>query len=548
MSERHRDSAGGGSTARMDRRDFLQILGTSAAAFGLSAPAFSAIGRSRRSRRPNIVLIMADDMGFSDLGCYGSEISTPNLDNLARGGVRFTQFYNCARCCPSRASLLTGLYPHQAGIGHMVGNKGLPAYQGYLNDRCVTIAEAIRRGGYHALMAGKWHVGEKRPHWPLDRGFEQYWGLISGACSYFETSPGRTMAHGNTPFKVKRDGFYMTDAITDHALEQIEAYAGKPDPFFIYIAYTAPHWPLHALREDIEKYRGKYDIGWDELRARRHRRMVEMGIVKKEWELTPRDRRAPAWTDAKHKEWFSMRMAVYAAQIDRLDQNIGRIMAKLRQLGLEENTLVMFLADNGGCAEELRGNKPDRMPGPPDTFMSYGLPWANASNTPFRLYKHWIHEGGISTPFIAYWPGVIRPGTMTDQIGHIIDLMPTCLDAAGVEYPKTYNGRPVTPVEGKSLLPIFRGKVRRGHDALFWEHEGNRGVRQGKWKLVSKYPNDWELHDMEAARTEMHDLAKERPEKVKELAALYDRWAKRCGVVPWETFRRKRRSGRRRKR
>ena len=521
------------SHSSFTRRDFLRWAGGAAAMVALSHFGDGAAPQTS-GKRPNIVLIMNDDMGFSDLGCYGSEIATPTLDRLAGGGVRFTQFYNCARCCPTRASLLTGLYPHQAGVGHMVANRGTPAYQGYLNDRCVTIAEALRRGGYHTAMSGKWHVGEQRPHWPCDRGFEKYQGLISGATNYFKIDSNRTWARDNTRIEDVGEGFYITEAISNNAVEQIGEFGKKEEPFFLYVAYTSPHWPLHALAEDIAKYKGKYDIGWDELRARRHKRMIEMGIVDAKWPITPRDRTAPAWADAKDKEWNAMRMAVYAAQIDRMDQGIGRIISKLKEMGIEENTLVMFVADNGGCAEGQKGNDPKIMPGPKETFMSYGLPWANAGNTPFRRYKHWVHEGGIATPFIAYWPGVVKPGILTPQIGHVMDVLPTCLEVAGAEYPKTYDGHEITPVEGRSLLPIFQGNTPAGHEAIFWEHEGNKAVRQGKWKLVCKFPDTWELYDMEADRTEQNNLAKKMPDKIAELRSLYDRWAGRCGVVPWK--------------
>jgi len=525
----------------MVRRDFLSFLGGGAAA--LAMPRFlSGDETAGNEKRPNIVLIMNDDMGISDLGCYGSEIATPNLNRLATGGLRFTHFYNCARCCPSRASLLTGLYPHQAGIGHMVQDRGFPSYQGYLNNRCMTIAEVLRRGGYRTYMAGKWHVGEKRPHWPLDRGFDKYYGLISGASNYFELSRGRVMARDNTPIKPEQENFYITDAFSDNAVRFVGEHARDKSPFFLYVAYTSPHWPLHALPGDIAKYRGKYMGGWDALREKRHRRMIEMGIVDAKWDLTPRDPRAPAWSDAKNKEWQDMRMAVYAAQIDRMDQGIGRIIAKIKEVGAEKNTLVMFLADNGGCAENLRGNDPQVMPGPKETYMSYGLPWANASNTPFRRYKHWVHEGGIATPFIAYWPAVIKPNRLSHQTGHIIDVMATCQDVARVDCPKTYKGNAIKPLEGKSLLPIFRGKRRAGHEAIFWEHEGNRAVRKGKWKLVSQHPAGWQLYDFEADRTELNNLAEKYPEKLKELAALYDKWAQRCDVMPWPLRKRRRKA------
>ncbi|MBX6312151.1 MAG: arylsulfatase [Isosphaeraceae bacterium] len=514
----------------------------------------SALG-AEAPRRPNIVVILADDMGFSDLGCYGSEIATPNIDALARNGLRFTQFYNTARCCPTRASLLTGLYPHQAGVGHMVQDRGRPAYRGDLSPRCVTIAEALRPAGYHTLMVGKWHVtpvSSSKHNWPLQRGFERYYGIIHGAASYFDPV---TLIRDNEPIKADSADYYFTDALAENAVRLLDEYAAKPEPFFFYVAFTAPHWPLHARPEDIAKYEDRYKKGWDALRAERHKRMIELGIVDAKWPLTPRDPVAPAWENAEHKAWQARRMAVYAAQIDRLDRAVGTIVRKLRDTGRLDDTLILFLADNGGCAEELgkdskalhipettrdgrpvrSGNDPAILPGPADTYQSYGLPWANASNTPFRRYKHWVHEGGISTPLIAHWPKGLKaePGSLTHQPGHLIDIMATCLDLAGAEYPKEREGQPVTPLEGKSLRPILEGQERAGHEAIYWEHEGNRAVRQGKWKLVSRYPGPWELYDMEADRTELNDLAAQRPEIVAKLSALYERWAERSGVVPW---------------
>jgi arylsulfatase A-like enzyme len=505
--------------------------------------------------RPNIVLILADDMGFSDLGCYGSEIATPNVDHLASQGLRFTQFYNTARCCPTRASLLTGLYAHQAGVGHMTQDLGSPAYRGDLSPRAVTIAEALRPVGYRTAMAGKWHVATsldaKDTHnWPLQRGFEKYFGIITSVRSYFDPP---TLTRDNTPIKAGKD-FYLTDAITDHAVEYLQDFGKKKEPFFLYVAYTAPHWPLHARPEDIAKYKSKYKGGWDELRRKRHQRQIEMGLVDKRWPLTPRDETAPAWDKAADRDWQDLRMAVYAAMIDRMDQGIGRILKQLTESGRDDNTLIFFLSDNGGCAEEIPadwrgkmfpemtrdgkatrvGNDPSNAPGPADVFQSYGLPWANASNTPFRLYKHWVHEGGIATPFIVHWPAAIKKAGISHQPGHIIDLMATCLDVAGVEYPKKHKGNDVIPLEGKSLLPILQGKTRTGHEAIFWEHEGNRAIRQGKWKLVAQHKGAWELYDLEADRTELHNLAAKQPDKVKELTASYERWAERAGVMPWE--------------
>ncbi|NUN95020.1 MAG: arylsulfatase [Candidatus Omnitrophica bacterium] len=485
--------------------------------------------------RPNIMIILADDMGFSDLGCYGSEIATPHLDGLAETGVRFTQFYNTARCCPSRASLLTGLYSHQAGVGHMIGDYGLPGYRGFLNENCVTLAEVLKGAGYRTLMTGKWHVGEKRPHWPLDRGFDRYLGLISGGSNYFRLDPERTMARDNESFRPDGiENFYLTDYFTDGAIAFLEDYKDEANPFFLYVAYTAPHWPLHAPQEDINKYRGKYLKGWDALREERRHRMIELGLLDPKWELTARDEAAPAWDQVEDKELSDLKMAVYAAQIDRMDQNIGRLLSKLQELGKRDNTLILFLADNGGCAEEINRGTPGAPPGSPDSFLSYGLPWANASNTPFRLYKHWVHEGGISTPLIASWPAVIREGRTTGEVGHVIDLMPTCADVAQAEYPKTHRGHEILPMEGKSLRAVLESGASLGERPIFWEHEGNRAVRVGKWKLVSKHPGAWQLFDLEADRSEMHNLADADPDRVARLAALYEDWAERCGARDWE--------------
>ena len=541
-----------------NRRDFIRELGAGVAA-GAASRLCAAADRTRQlsPSRPNIVLILADDMGYSDLGCYGSEIATPNLDKLAARGMRFTQFYNTARCCPTRASMLTGLYAHQTGVGHMTEDYGRPGYRGDLNRECVTIAEVLRPAGYHTLMTGKWHVTPAEPpskhNWPLQRGFEKFYGTIAGAGSYYDPV---TLTRDNAEIEPVGDNYYYTDAISDNAVRFVDDYGRKPEPFFLYVAYTAPHWPLHALQEDIARYRDTYDKGWDAVRARRHRRMIELGIVDRRWPITPRDPEAPAWKDVANKEWEARRMAVYAAQIDRMDQGIGRILAKLREIRAQENTLILFLSDNGACKEESgpvrtwqslfvphttrdgramrAGNDPSVMPGPDDTYQSYGLPWANVSDTPFRLYKHWVHEGGIATPLVTCWPAMIkRRNRIIHQPGHVIDVMATCLEAAGMEYPEAYQGRPITPMSGKSLLPVFQGAEREPRRAIYWEHEGNRAVRQGKWKLVSQHPDAWELYDLEADRTEMSNLAGKHPGKVAELISMYEKWAQRCGVMPW---------------
>jgi arylsulfatase len=534
----------------MRRREFLSALAGAAA----SRPSQAA------ARRPNIILMMADDMGYSDLGCYGAEIATPHLDRLAKRGVRFRHFYNTARCCPTRASLMTGLYPHQAGVGHMVdtGKPDMPGYRGDLNRSCVTIAEALKPAGYRTYMAGKWHVTpvtDSKHNWPLQRGFDRFYGTIHGAGSFYDPV---TLTRDNEPVEPDIRDFYYTDAIAGNSVRFIADHGKRAEPFFLYCAFTSPHWPLHALEADIAKYRGRYRDGWDALRAERHRRMIAMSLIERRWPLTPRDRNVPAWKDAPHKDWQQRRMEVYSAQVDRMDQGIGRILEKLTDLAIMDDTLILFLADNGGCAEELTssgrgrhfparrrdggpvylGNDPSRMPGGEDTYQSYGIPWANASNTPFRLYKHWVHEGGIASPLIAHWPaGIRKPGRMTDQPGHLIDIMATCCDAAGARYPERYNGERITPLEGKSLTGILKDSRGPGPRELYWEHEGNRAIREGNWKLVSRYPGQWELFDLEADRTEMNDLAARNPAKAAALQEKWNHWAARCGVEPWERVR-----------
>jgi arylsulfatase len=494
-------------------------------------------------------------MGFSDLGCYGSEIATPNLDRLAAGGLRFTQFYNAARCCPSRACLLTGLYPHQAGVGHMVADRKTPSYQGYLNDRCVTLAEALRLVGYQTLMVGKWHVGNERPHWPVDRGFERSVALIGSGRHYFMIPQGRILTRDDRPFTPPAKDFYLTDFFTDTAVDLIDESGRQSKPFLLYLAYTAPHWPLQARAKDIAHYRDAYREGWDLLRERRHRRMIQEGIVDAGWPLSPRDPRVPPWQECTAKEWEAARMAVYAAQIECLDRGVGRIVSKLRDMGKLENTLIFFLSDNGGCSEEITGkdrwleddipkttadgrairigNDPSIVPGPPDTFASYGVEWANVSNTPFRLYKSWVHEGGIATPLIAHWPAIIRKPGLIQATGHLIDLLPTCLEVAKAPYPQIRQGKRTEPLEGLSLLPLLSGAAPPESRVLFWEHEGNRAVLEGPWKLVAVNNEEWELYDLRVDRTELRNRAKEEPLKVRELMARYDAWARRCGVLPW---------------
>ena len=528
-----------------------------------------------KTRKPNVVLILNDDMGYSDIGCYGGEIETPNLDRLAANGLRFSSFYNTARCSPSRASLLTGLHPHQTGVGILTYDSGPEGYAGNLNQRCVTIPQVLKGNGYRTYMSGKWHVASSltKPTdtWPRQRGFDEFFGTIIGAGSFYDPNT-LTRGNENVEREARVPGFFYTDAISDQAVAYIEqhAKAHADTPFFEYVAYTAPHWPLHAHDDDIAKYKGRFDQGWDALREARLEKLVASGILKPHWKLTDRDPTQPAWTEAEKDEqfraWTLRCMEVYAAQIDRMDQGIGRILAALERNGRLDDTLVIFLADNGACAEDIPedvtidelvdklmiarrttrsgepvhfGNDTSVMPGPENTYQSYGTAWANLSNAPFRLYKHWIHEGGISTPLIAHWPnGIARSenGGLRHAPGYLPDIMATIVEATGSTYPATFEGRTVDPLEGQSLLPVFANDrdAVENRKPMFWEHEGNAAVRIGKWKLVKRYPRDWELYDMDADRTELHDLAAREPQRVQEMAKQYEAWAERCGVIPRE--------------
>lgn len=498
---------------------------------------------SKNENRPNIVLIMADDMGFSDLGCYGSEIETPNIDQLAVSGLRYNQFYNTGRCCPTRASLLTGLYPHQTSMGWMTAaNMGEPGYTGDLNQNCVTIASVLKSAGYATYMSGKWHVAgeffpdslDEKHNWPLQRGFDQFFGTLDGAGSYFDPS---SLTQGNMPIEPD-SGFYYTDAISDHASDFISQHmqADSVKPFFMCVAYTAPHWPLHAKPQDIEKYSGKYKSGWGELRKQRYQKLLELGVVDSTAGFSERNEDVPAWESlsAKEKEDMAKRMAIYAAQIDAMDQGIGRILESLEKAGKRENTLVIFLSDNGGCAEPIsRGTNPLAELGTAQSFTSYLEPWANASNTPFRLYKKWTHEGGIATPLIINWPANIRGnGAIRQQPGHVIDIMATCVEVAEAYYPTKYNDHDIYPMEGKSLVPSFSNdSIQR--EALYFEHEGKHAIRKGKWKLVAQGANaPWELYNLASDRSELNNLAKTHPEMVKELSGMWHQWAETHQVLP----------------
>jgi arylsulfatase len=521
---------------------WLAVLAIIVGAIG----AGQAPAQEKTAKRPNIVVILADDLGYSDIGCFGGDIKTPNLDKLAADGLRFTNFFNTARCCPSRAALMTGLYSHQAGVGHMTDNLKLPGYQGGLHRNCVTIAEVLGAAGYRCYMVGKWHLSNnenmKMPNdtWPLGRGFDRYYGIIPGAANYFRPDG---LTRDNTQIKAPKEGYYLTDAFADNAVQFILDHDKdhKKSPFFVYTAFTAPHWPLHALKDDIDRYRGKFTEGWDVLRQKRHERMKELGILDKTWKMPPSDANPWAKVPADKKDELDLRMAIYAAQVDRMDQGIGRIVAALKKTGQLDNTLILFMSDNGGCAEVLdRGKKGSELGGP-DSFTSYGKGWAYLSNAILRLFKHWTHGGGVSSPLVVHWPAGIPEsvrGRLRRQPGHLIDVMATCVDVAGATYPKEYKGNKITPLEGKSLVPAFADKAIE-REAIYWEHEGNKAILVGSWKLVSKHPGPWELYHLERDRPETTDLAAKEPERVQAMSAQWQAWAERANVLPLRPYAKK---------
>ena len=511
-----------------------------------------SVGFAQTKHRPNIVLIMADDLGFSDLGCYGGEIETPALDGLASGGLRYKQFYNAARCCPSRAALMTGLYPHQAGMGWMAAaDMGTAAYQGELNTKSVTIAEVLRSAGYRTYMTGKWHLTNERhiegqvvDTWPLQRGFDRYFGIIPGGANYFTP----TVYSGNTPYPAP-DGFYLTEAISDTSVSYIRKHVttSAETPFFMYVAYTAPHWPLHALEPEIEKYRQRYRQGWDALRVARFHRQQKIGLFGPETVLSPRDTTVPAWDHLSGEKQAEMaeRMAIYAAQVDIMDQGIGRIVDELKRQGLYEQTVILFVSDNGACAEFISSGIHKTVNGTDaNTFESYRINWANLSSTPFREYKHYTHEGGIATPMIAHWPKGIEKtlhNGFARDYGHLIDIMATCVDLAEATYPDTYNGHEILPMQGRSLLPQFRG-ASADRRKIFWEHEANIAVRDGRWKMVAKPPigqafsrDALELYDMERDPVEATNVAADHQKLLDTLYDAWEDWARDIGALPMDT-------------
>jgi arylsulfatase len=508
------------------------------------------------NKSPNIVLIVADDLGYSDLGSYGSEIETPNLDRLAYNGVRMTSFYTTGRCCPSRASILTGLYSHRVGLGHMIANLNQPGYQGRVSDDAVTIAQVLQNSGYRTFMSGKWHLGTNDP---TQHGFEEYYGTLVSAQTFWDPNHYTRRPTHREARRYEAGKFYGTTALTDYALDFLEEARSTPDKsWFLYLAYNAPHFPLQAPRETIEKYAETYQVGWDTIRQQRFHRMKELGVIPEATVLTPRSEYwdwaeteaqvIPAWNDVPQdrKPDLAKRMAIFAAMIDVMDQNIGRLIADLEVKNELENTLIIFLSDNGACAEWdpygfdiksspdnilYQGKEIQKM-GSAESYHSVGSGWANASNTPWRLYKHFNHEGGISSPFIAHWPSGLKPGgVINTNKGHLVDLMPTLLEAAGVSYPSSYKDKKTITLPGRSILPVLNGSSSEER-VLYFEHEGNRAVLEGKWKLVALRGGEWELYDLENDRTELNNLSKEHPKIVGRLNDLWIEWAKENYVTP----------------
>jgi arylsulfatase len=490
--------------------------------------------------RPNIVVILVDDMGFSDIGCYGSEIPTPNLDKLASEGLKFTQFYNTGRCCPTRASILTGLYPHQAGVGHMGEDRGEPGYRGRLNDRCVTLGEVMHDAGYFTAMAGKWHVGQNHGVVPWGRGFDRSFNSPAGGFYYPAGKQDRLFLNGkgladDDPELPRK--WYTTDLYTDYGIKFIDEARAAKKPFLLYLAYNAPHFPLQAPADEIAMFRGKYKIGWDKLRELRHASQKKLGVVDPAWALSPRPDAVRAWDSLsdEEKDRFDNIMAIYAACVAHMDTAVGRMVEALKQREVLDHTLIFFLSDNGGNAESgPNGRLEGDSPGGPGSTVFCGQSWATLENTPFRRYKHYNHEGGIATPLIVHWPaGFTGRGEFRQQPGHLIDIMATCVDVAGAKYPAEFKGKAIQPMEGRSLVPAFTDKpIER--DALFWEHEGNAAVRVGDWKLVRLgREGPWELYNLKTDRTELHDLAAEQPDRAKELGAKWEAWAVRADVKPY---------------
>lgn len=551
---------------KMNRREFLKTAAVGVAGFQVAG--YLMAETTKTPKRPNIIVMMVDDMGFSDPGCYGGEVDTPNINSLAENGLRFTRFHNCARCCPTRASLLTGQYPHEVGLvrnGQSLSRSG------------VTIPEALQPAGYNTAMAGKWHLsftpvlkGDRHMLWldhqiqhepyaplesyPVNRGFDKHYGVIWGVIDHFDPF---TLVEGTQAVKEVPEGYFFADAITDKAIEYIKEFAETDKPFFLYYAHCAPHWPLHAKPKDIQKYKGKFDGGWEKMRQDRYKRQLEMGLFdKKTAPLPPFEEGCRKWDDLPEDEkaYQRRKMEVHAAMIDCIDQNLGRVLQTLKDTGQFDNTLILFLSDNGASPESYPQPGYDRPSmtrdgrkvlynraapletiGTETSCCGIGQSWANAANTPFRYWKKESYEGGCNTPLIVHWPAGLKtkPGSITHQPGHVMDIPKTCLELAGADYPSQYNGHTINPAHGLSLMPIFEGKTRQGHDILFFEHEFGRAVVADGWKLVeySDYRgHNWELYHIDEDLTETHNLADQYPEKAESLKQQWIAWAEKIGL------------------
>lgn len=544
----------------MNIRKSRQLLLSATAALPVVASA------QAEDRRPNIMVIMVDDMGYSDLGCFGGEIHTPNLDGLANNGMRFTQFFNAGRSCPSRAALMTGLYAQQAGIMAMGQS---------LNTECVTIPEVLKTAGYHTAMTGKWHLSltqgignnadqmawlshqntfNNRPFapietYPCNRGFDEHWGTIWGVVNHFDPF---SLVHNEEPIYTDAipSDFYSTDFITDKTIDLIDDLSAKEEPFFMYVAYNAPHWPLHAKPEDIKKYDGMYDEGWDVMREKRYARMVELGLISPEQTPVSRNESGRLWENETDKEFQAANMEVHAAMIDCVDQGVGRIIQKLKETGEYDNTIIIFSSDNDASSENYGIGEFDRhdrtrdgqmvthdsrTPGDQLSYNYLGTGWAGAINTPFRYWKAESFHGGIAAPTIVHWPAGMKSGkgSIVNEPCHFIDIMPTCIALAGAEYPSTYNGHSIKPLaaEGRSLLPLISGEGEwNGERTLFWEHENGRAVRVGNWKMTSLRNGGWQLFDLSTDYSETNNVAAEHPDKVREMKTLWNNWAKSVGL------------------
>jgi len=496
---------------------------------------------NQQQEDPNIIMISADDLGWSDLGCYGSEIETPNLDSLAENGMRFTRFYNTSKSFPSRACLLTGLYAQQCGYGQSHDNP---------ISNAVTLGEVLKKAGYRTLWAGKHHGAEK----PVNIGFDRYYGLKDGCCNYFNPGDQREgegkPAHKKwayprewciddslyTPFTPEAEDFYTTDYFTNYSINWLEQYKNEDKPFFLYLAYTAPHDPLMAWPEDIARYEGEFDGGYQEVRQRRYKNQLKSGLLDASLHKLPEPAFTP-WDSLSPEKQAEQEkiMEVYAAMIDRMDQNIGRLLRKLKELGEAENTLIMFASDNGASAEVVGGSSvvSSGEIGTLTRWASLGENWANVSNTPFRYYKNYSYEGGINTPFIAYWPEHIEPNSKSDFPGHFIDLMATAVDIAGAKYPEKFEGEKIHPYEGKSLLPAFQGQSMKREKPLFFQWSDGRALHMGKWKIVKEgVDNPWKLYNIDKDPTETTDLSDKNPDVVNRLDSLHRQWRTRVQKAP----------------